>query len=142
MSPTSVSRRPSRPCHSSAPAAAVTDRYLTVQLDILETVIDRGQLRHLAEPTQLPNGKRIPGLKLDHPRQLALMHALVRFVHIAAGDTFTTRDLDGPTAAALDMPLDHYRLASLRGQRCERRAGRQPHRDWTAMRLVAGILFS
>ena len=26
-----------------------------------------------------------PGLKLDHPRQLALMHALVRFAHIAGG---------------------------------------------------------
>jgi hypothetical protein len=35
-------------------------------------------LRQLAEPTRLPNGKRIPSLKLDHPRQLALMHALVR----------------------------------------------------------------
>jgi Uncharacterised protein family (UPF0182) len=35
-------------------------------------------------------GKRIPGLKLDNPRQLALMHALVRFSHIAAGNSFTT----------------------------------------------------
>jgi hypothetical protein len=94
--------------------AAVTDRYLTVQQDILETFVDRGQLRQLAEPTRLPNGKRIPGLKLDHPRQLALMHALVRFAHIAAGDTFTTRDLHEPTAAALDMTTDQYRLASLR----------------------------
>lgn len=30
--------------------------------------MDRGQLRKLAEPTTLANGKRIPGLKLDHPR--------------------------------------------------------------------------
>jgi hypothetical protein len=94
--------------------AGVTDRYLTVQQDILETFVDRGQLRQLAEPTRLPNGKRIPGLKLDHPRQLALMHALVRFAHIAAGDTFTTRDLHQPTAAALDTTPDQYRLASLR----------------------------
>lgn len=94
--------------------AAVTDRYLTVQQDILETFVDRGQLRQLAEPTRLPNGKRIPGLKLDHPRQLALMHALVRFAHIAAGDTFTMRDLHEPTAAALDTTIDQYRLASLR----------------------------
>jgi hypothetical protein len=92
----------------------VTDRYLTIQQDILETFIDRGQLRQLAEPTRFPNGKRIPGLKLDHPRQLALMHALVRFAHIAAGDTFTIRDLHGPTAAALDTMPDQYRLASLR----------------------------
>ena len=62
----------------------------------------------------LPNGKRIPGLKLNHPRQLAVMHALVRFAHIAAGDTFTMRDLHGPTAVALDTTPDQYRLASLR----------------------------
>jgi hypothetical protein len=94
--------------------ATVTDRYLTVQQDILETFVDRGQLRHLAEPTRLPNGKRIPGLKLDHPRQLAVMHALVRFAHITAGDTFTTRDLHAPAAAALDVTTDQYRLSALR----------------------------
>ena len=107
--------------------AAVTDRYLTVQQDILETFVDRGQLRQLAEPTRLPNGKRLPGLTLDHPRQLALMHALVRFAHIAGGDTFTTRDLHPAAAAALDISVaaagttmspgattDRYRLASLR----------------------------
>jgi hypothetical protein len=63
--------------------ATICDNYLTVQKDILETFVDRGQLRKLAEPTVLPSGKRIPGLKLDNPRQLALMHALVRFAHIA-----------------------------------------------------------
>ena len=94
--------------------ANVTDRYLTVQQDILETFVDRGQLRQLAEPTRLPNGKRIPGLKLDHPRQLAVMHALVRVAHIAAGETCTMRDLHGPTAAALVTTTDQYRLTSLR----------------------------
>src|SRR5216683_7535702 len=63
---------------------AVIDNYLNVQQDILETFVDRGQLRTLAAPTVLPSGKRIPGLKLDHPRQLALMHALVRFAPIPA----------------------------------------------------------
>jgi hypothetical protein len=94
--------------------AEVTHRYLTVQQDILETFVDRGQLRQLAEPTRLPNGERIPGLKLDHPRQLAVMHALVRFAHIAAEDTFTMRDLHAPTVAALDSTPHPYRLASLR----------------------------
>jgi len=94
--------------------ATVPDRYLTVQQDILETFVDRGQLRQLAEPTRLPNGKRIPGLKLDHPRLLAVMHALVRFAHIAGGDTFTTRDLHPTAAAALDSTPDQYRLGSLR----------------------------
>jgi hypothetical protein len=101
---------------------AITDRYLTVQQDILETFVDRGQLRQLAEPTRRANGKRIPGLKLDHPRQLALMHALVRFAHIAAGDTFTSRDLHAPTAAARDMPPERYRLASLRSDLSKLRA--------------------
>jgi hypothetical protein len=53
---------------------AVIDNYLNVQQDILETFLDRGQLRTLATPTVLPSARRIPGLKLDHPRQLALMN--------------------------------------------------------------------
>jgi hypothetical protein len=94
--------------------STIADNYLTVQQDILETFVDRGQLRRLAEPTILPTGKRIPGLKLDHPRQLAVMHALVRFAHIAAGSAFTTRELLRETVAALDCPADDYPLASLR----------------------------
>jgi hypothetical protein len=62
----------------------------------------------------LPNGRRIPGLKLDHPRQLALMHALVRFAHIAAGSTFTTAELYPYVLAALQISSDQYTLASLR----------------------------
>jgi hypothetical protein len=92
----------------------ITDRYLDVQQDILESFIDRGQLRHLSEPTVLPNGKRIPGLKLDHPRQLALMQALVRFSHIAAGDTFASAEIHADTAAALGRTTSDYTLASLR----------------------------
>jgi hypothetical protein len=38
----------------------------------LETFIDRGHLQRLAKPTITATGKRIPGLKLDNPRQLAL----------------------------------------------------------------------
>jgi hypothetical protein len=92
----------------------IVDRYLDVQQDILETFVDRGQLRRLADPTVLPSGKRIPGLKLDHPRQLALMHALVRFAHLAAGGTFRTADLYPFTIAALGVTPETYRLASLR----------------------------
>src|SRR5439155_533161 len=57
----------------------IIDRYLEVQQDILETFVDHEELRQLTQPTLLPNGRRIPGLKLDQPRQLALMHSLVRF---------------------------------------------------------------
>jgi hypothetical protein len=94
--------------------SAINDNYLNIQQDILETFIDRGQLRQLAEPTITPTGKRIPGLKLDHPRQLALMHALVRFAHIAGGNAFTTAELYPRILAALSCPAEHYTLASLR----------------------------
>ncbi len=94
--------------------SSIADNYLSVQQDILETFVDRGQLRQLSQPTFLPNGRRIPGLKLDHPRQLALMHALLRFSHIAAGNTFTTAELHPQTAEALACSLDDYRLSSLR----------------------------
>ena len=94
--------------------SAIIDNYHNVQQDILETFVDRGQLRKLAEPTILPNGKRIPGLKLDHPRQLALMHALVRFCHIAAQNTFTTSEIYAYTLTALQVSPTEYSLASLR----------------------------
>ena len=93
----------------------IIDHYHDAQQDILETFIDRGQLQKLAEPTPLTNGKRIPGLKLDHPRQLAVMHALgVRYANIAAGSTFTTADLYPPVLDALGLPQSQYSLASLR----------------------------
>src|SRR5580692_11465811 len=40
--------------------SAINDNYLNVQQDIVETFIDRGQLRKLAEPTIATTGKRIP----------------------------------------------------------------------------------
>jgi len=94
--------------------AAINDNYLNVQQDILETFIDRGQLRKLAQPTITPTGKRIPGLKLDHPRQFALMHALVRFAHIAGFNTFTTAELYPRVLAARGCAAERYTLASLR----------------------------
>jgi len=97
-----------------AKLSSIIDSYLNVQQDILETFVDRGQLRQLAQTTVLPNGRRIPGLKLDHPRQLALMHALVRFANIAAANTFTTQELYPHTLRALGSAPDDYRLASMR----------------------------
>src|SRR5467141_2928844 len=94
--------------------SAINDSYLDVQQDILETFVDRGQLRKLAEPTITSTGKRIPGLKLDHPRQLALMHALVRFSHIAAGNSFTTAEIHPAVIEALGCAPEYYPLASLR----------------------------
>ena len=89
----------------------------------METFVDRGQLRRLSQPTLIKKiekdkkGKKvrpIPGLKLDHPRQLALMQALVRFAHLAAGGTFTTRELHPQVAQALGLAPAQYKLTSLR----------------------------
>jgi hypothetical protein len=93
---------------------AITDSYQNVQQDILETFVDRGQLRQLSQPTVLANGKRIPGLKLDHPRQLAVMHALVRFAHVAAHNTFATPEIYSQVREALALAPSEYKLSSLR----------------------------
>jgi len=92
----------------------ITERYQNVQQDILETFLDRGELRKLGEPTLRPNGKRIPGLKLDDPRQLAVMSSLVRFSHVAAGDTFTTAELQAAAAEALGIPMEKLPLSGVR----------------------------
>jgi len=94
--------------------SAIIDRYHDVQQDILESFVDRGQLLKLTQPTVLPNGKRVPGLKLDHPRQLALMQALVRFSHLAAQDSFSTAEVHADTATALGRTTAAYTPASLR----------------------------
>jgi len=101
---------------------AVIDNDLNVQQDILETFVDRGQLRTLAAPTVLPSGRRIPGLKLDHPRHLALMHALGWFAHIPAQQTFTTAERYPKTLAALGVSATDDTLAALRDDLSKLRA--------------------
>jgi hypothetical protein len=64
----------------------------------------------------------VPGLKLDHPRQLALMHARVCFSHIAAENTFTAAELHPRAVAALDASPEACRLASLRYELSKLRA--------------------
>lgn len=92
----------------------ITERYLDVQQDILETFVNRGQLLRLSQPTITSSGKRIPGLKLDNPRLLAIMQAAVRFCNLAIGDSFTTKQIHLPTAEALGCSVDEYKLSSLR----------------------------
>ena len=98
----------------------ITQNYWNAQQDILETFLDRGELSALSQPTILPNGKRVPGLKLDHPQQLALMQTLVGFRHLLAGGSFTTPELLAGTAAAL--PGVACTLASVRYELSQLRA--------------------
>lgn len=102
--------------------ASIKDNYLNIQQDILESFLNGGQLRQLSQPTILANGRRVPGLKLDHPKQLALMQALVRFSHIAAAGTFRTSDLHADVAQALGCSPAEYKLSSLRYQLSKLRA--------------------
>jgi hypothetical protein len=94
--------------------SAINNNYLNIQQDILETFVDRGQLQRLAKPTITAAGKRIPGLKLDNPRQLALMHALVRFAQIPPANTFSTGEVYPHVIADLSCTAEQYSLASLR----------------------------
>ena len=94
--------------------SAINNNYLDIQQDILETFVDRGQLQRLTKPTITATGKRIPGLKLDNPRQLALMHALVRFAQIPPANTFSTGEIYPHVITALSCPAEQYSLASLR----------------------------
>src|SRR5713226_7301466 len=50
----------------------------------------------------------------DHPRQLAVRHALVRFANIAAGSTFTTAEVYTPALDALGSNASQFSLASFR----------------------------
>ncbi len=92
----------------------INDRYLTVQQDVLETYVDRGQLARLRQPTITPSGRRTPGLKLDDPRLLAVMQALTCFVHVARDGRFRTRDLHQRAAETLGLSTATYRLGQLR----------------------------
>jgi hypothetical protein len=106
--------------------SAINDNCQNVQQDVLETFIDRGHLRRLAEPIVLPGGKRIRGLKLDHPRQLALMQTLVRFADVASGATFTMAELYPEVLDTLGCPASKYSpsMASLRYDLSKLRAKR------------------
>lgn len=94
--------------------AASTERYLDVQQDVLETFVDRGQLAQLRQPTVTPGGHRTPGLKLDDPRLLAVLHALTCFAYLAGTGCFRTKDLHPTAAEALGQTTDTYALAQLR----------------------------
>src|SRR5207237_7767368 len=59
---------------------------------------------------------------IDRPRQLALMHSLVRFSHVAAADTFTTKEVHIEAAEALGVPPEKYSLASVRYELSKLRA--------------------
>jgi hypothetical protein len=98
------------------------ERYLQVQQDILETYLDRGQLEQLSQPSVSAQGRRTPGLRLDDPRLLAVLQALMNFVHLVGKGCFRTVNLlaDVRTAlgnAAYKLSQLRYDLGKLRGKK-------------------------
>jgi hypothetical protein len=51
---------------------------------------------------------------LDHPRLLAVMHAVVCFAHSAARNTFSTAEIHPYVVDVLGCPAEKYKLGSLR----------------------------
>jgi hypothetical protein len=89
----------------------INERYLEAQQDVMQTFLDRGQFQALRRATLSKSGRRIPGIKPDDPRVLAVMRALTHFAHIANDNSFRSRDLLDTTAKNLGLP---YTLPQLR----------------------------
>ena len=88
-------------------------RCLQVEQDILATFVDRGQLQKLRQPSTSDTGRRIPGIRVDDPRLLAVLNAILCFAYFAAGKGgFRTRDLLLDVQNHLREP--EYTLAKLR----------------------------
>jgi len=96
-------------------------RCLDVEQDVLTSYLDRGQLDQLRQPTVSPSGRRTPGLRLDDPRLLALLQAVLCFAYLVGKGSFRTKDLLRDVQLALDNPdytLNQlrYDLSKLRGK--------------------------
>jgi hypothetical protein len=97
------------------------ERYLEVQQDVLETYLDRGQLQELSQASVSARGRRTPGLRLDDPRLLAVLQALMNFMHLVGKGCFKTASLLADVRGALknaDYKLSQlrYDLGKLRGK--------------------------
>jgi hypothetical protein len=92
--------------------AQANERYLDVQQDVLVSTIDRGQMEQLRRPSVSSNGRRTPGLHCDDLRLIAVLQALLNFVHLVGKGCFRTAALLADVQLALDRP--DYRLSQLR----------------------------
>jgi len=97
------------------------ERYLEVQQDVLTSYIDRGQLQQLRRPTVSPEGRRVPGMRVDDPRLMAVLQAIICFAYLAGRGRFRTKDLLPDIHKAtgnLDYKLSQlrYDLGKLRGK--------------------------
>jgi hypothetical protein len=87
-------------------------RYLEIQQDVLNSYVDRGQLQQFRQASVSATGRRVPGLRLDDPRLLALLQALTCFMYLAGKGSFRTKDLLPDVQKASNNP--DYKLSQLR----------------------------
>jgi hypothetical protein len=85
--------------------SAINDNHLDVQQDILEAFVDRGQLRRHAGTDHNPDRKTHSWTAARSPPPTRLDAALVRFAHVADGNSFTTAEIHPYVITALFRPL-------------------------------------
>jgi hypothetical protein len=117
-----------------------------VQQDILETFVDRGQLQELLQATVSANGRRTPGLRPHDPRLLAVLQAMLCFMHLAGKGCFKTRVLLTDVQNALGNPTYklsqlRYDLSKLRGKGLVLRLPGTQSYQLTAVGFKLGLLF-
>jgi len=123
-----------------------TERFESVQQDILETFVDRGQLQELLQATVSANGRRTPGLRPHDPRLLAVLQAMLCFMHLAGKGCFKTRVLLTDVQNALGNPTYklsqlRYDLSKLRGKGLVLRLPGTQSYQLTAVGFKLGLLF-
>jgi hypothetical protein len=114
--------------------ATANDCGLQVQQDILLSYVDRGQLQELRQPSVSPQGRRVPGLRLDDGRLMAVLQAILCFRYLVGKGSFRTKDVLVDVQKALGQPQYtlgqlRYDLSKLRGKGLVvRLAGSQAYR--------------
>jgi len=91
--------------------AAINNRCLDEQAELLASAVDTGQLAALAKPT-LIGQRRVPGLKLHDDRVIRLLETVLNpggFIN-----HWTTRELHTRIVARHQLTADDYRLSQLR----------------------------
>lgn len=91
--------------HLVEKAQAIMRRYLDAIDTILLSFVDRGIAYALAETTVAGN-RRIPGIKLDNRRLMAVLEAVKQYSNLVDG--FTNQILRGQVARILGIPVQEY----------------------------------
>jgi hypothetical protein len=91
--------------------AQTNQRFLDAQAELLASVVDQGELAHLAQPVQVGR-RRVPGLRLEDDRVIRLLEALLHPGTFVAD--WTSRDVLARLVARHRLDPDAYRLSQLR----------------------------